>query len=660
MKTSKPTKHFLGELERLGPNGRDVMVLAVEARGFEKLSERQRVLAYYLYRAAIAGNKIAYHQSHRYAHDIKTLMEQVVLHADGLEESLTAAAHDYLKRVWIHHGQYDHYTHTKYVPDDLNPDDLPRAVHHAVSMGANLPTHLDETVDEMLSRLQPHIFDAAFEPIQTNQSEGDDIVATSAVNYWDPDVTGDDLEALDDEFRNRINVRFARSNGGVVPEVYKIGGLFDQELRTVSHFLRLALPYVESQEQGRSLETLLEFYETGDEEVFRRHCVHWLRSDANVDYLNGFIEVYLDPRGIIGQFEANVSFKAGSGLIDKLSDEALYFERRMPWPDEYRRTQINRPVANLVHVLVETGDAGPVSPAAYNLPNYNDIRRDEGSKNVILQNIENTWSRPLLEETVNAFFLPQYRDTVIRLARTLIRPLEVYMHEIIGHGSGQPDPSLTRDPRTLLGRTYSALEECRADLVALYHMPDPKLSELGAYPEEERDVVMETTYVYFLQGWFSRFDRVPGLEVREAHNKGNHAIFSYLVENAGNSLKDFGVEVVEQDGHFYVRVNDWRKVHEGIGELLINIQVIKSQGDRESAEALFDRFGTHLKAEWKEDVVRRKEKLNTPKIKAFVFPHLKPIVSDGEVVDVALCHDEDLTTQQFRFTRLENVTDIED
>jgi dipeptidyl-peptidase-3 len=355
-----------------------------------------------------------------------------------------------------------------------------------------------------------------------------------------------------------------------------------------------------------------------------------------------------------------VSFRADAELIDSLADNAEYFEHRMPWPDKYKREQVIRPVANVVNVLVETGDAGPVSPAAYNLPNYNDIRRDHGSKNVILQNIENTWSEELLRKTVEEFFLPEYRDNVLQYSRTLVRPLEVYMHEIIGHGSGQPDEKLEDDPRSRLGRVYSALEECRADLVALWHIADPKLIELGAFKLSQQRVVVETMYVTFLQGWFSRIDRVPGLEVREAHNKGNHAIFTYLLEGGGSENRDFGVELIEQEGNYFVRVTDLEAVREGVGALLKKIQVIKSTGDREAAGELFDRFGTRLNADWKANVAARKKKLATPKIKAFVFPRLEPVVKNGAVVDVKLHHDEDLTAQQLRFSRLEYSTSIDE
>ena len=645
-------KSFVGEQERIGPDGRHALVIGVEAPGFDDLSAREKKFLYLMSRAAIAGNGIAFQQSHRDADDIVRLLEACFAHADGLIPSIREALHEYLKLVWIHHGQYHHHTHHKFTPSGLTTEMLAVAASNAQSRGARLPLQPNEAVEEMLGRLRPSIFDADFEPVQTNQSSGVDIVATSAVNYYDPGVSKADVDALT-EWRERLNVRFARRDHGVVPEVFKIGGIFGRELETVSHFLSLATPHAENDEQRAAIRSLLEFYRTGDEHHFRDHMIHWLKSDAHVDYLNGFIESYLDPRGVIAQFEANASFQAGGGIIDKIAESAPYFERKMPWPDQYKRTDVSRPVATIVNVVIETGDAGPVSPAAYNLPNYNDIRRDYGSKNVILHNVENTRAEGIETAVVNEFFLPEYRDAVLALSHTLTRPLKVYLHEIIGHGSGRPDPSLgNMDPRSRLGRVYSSLEEARADLVALYHIGDQKLSEIGAYDASMRDLVVETAYVAFLQGWMSRMDRVEGLEVREAHDRGHHLILMWLLRG-GERKRNYGVEVVSVDGDFFVRVTDTDRAHEGIGELLSRLQVIKSTGDADAAHRIFDEFGTHVDPQWNANIAARREKLKLPKLKAFVFPHLTPVMRGNEIVDVRLAYDEDLTAQQLRFRRLE-------
>ncbi len=648
---------MVGELERVGPDGREVLVLGVDAPGFEDLPLDRKLFAYHLYRAAIAGNDILYSQNHRHGLEIKRLLEAVFSRSQDLNGEIKAALHEYLKLVWIHHGNYNHTSHTKFTPPTLTSEGLREAIRSAVSRGARPEVKPGEPIEGTLSRLERTIFDPELEPIQTNQSADADIVASSAVNFWDPGVREKDLEKLPEAWRHRLNVRFARRNGEIVPEVYMIGGLFDGELSTVSHFLRLALPLSEEGHQKRAIEYLLEFYRAGDEEHFRQHSIHWLKSDPVVDYVNGFIEQYLDPRGIIGNFEANVNYQAGEVVARRIAMNAAYFEERMPWPDRFKRPAPDAPVAEIVNVIVETGDSGPISPAAYNLPNYNDIRRDHGSKNVILLNIENTQSRSLLEKTVAEFYLPEYRRDVLEFYIQKARPLQVYMHEIIGHGSGQPDPDLAFDPRTSLGRVYAALEECRADLVALYHMSDAKLVEIGAMTSPEQPAVVRIAYLTQLQGWLMRYHHVVGMEVREAHNKADQLVLMYLVEGGG-ARKDFGVDVVEVDGKIYVRARDPSRIRDGVGELLTKLQVMKSTGDYRSAAALFDRFGTRVNPRWHRNIVERLEALKVPKLKAFVFPRLEPVTDGDRLVDVRIHHDEDLTTQQLRFSRLQYSTSI--
>jgi dipeptidyl-peptidase-3 len=649
---------LVGELERLGPDGRDALVIGVDAPGFEALTAREKRFAYLMYRAAIPGHAIAYQQTHRDADTIVRVLEAAFDRADGLEPELRAALHDYLKQVWVHHGPYNHHSHAKFVPASLSPDMLSKAVRHAAARGAVLPAH-PGGVEGLLASLAPSIFDPDHEPVQTYQSAGGDIIANSAVNYYDRGITRADIEALPEPWQHRINVRFARRDGKVVPEVYRIGGLFSTELETISHFVRLAIPHAENDEQRAALHSLLEFYATGEERHFREHMIHWLKSEARVDYLNGFIESYLDPRGTIAQFEGNASFRAGGGLIEKIAEHAPYFESRMPWPDAYKRREISRPVATIVNVLIETGDAGPVSPAAYNLPNYNDIRNRHGSKNVILHNIENTRAEGLEQMVVNEFYLPEYRDAVLALTHSMIRPLHVYLHEIIGHGSGRPDPSLAADPRASLGRTYSALEEARADLVGLYAIGDPRMVELGAYEASMRRMVMETSYIGYLQSWMSRMDRVEGHEVREAHDRGHHAILMWLVRG-GERGRDYGVEVKRIEGDYFVRIRDVDRAHEGVSDLLARLQVIKSTADVAGAQRIFDEFGTQLDPAWKANISARRERLKLPKLKVFVFPHLTPEIQNGEIVDVTLRCDEDLTAQQLRFRRLEHSRELAD
>ena len=653
-------KKMIGELGRLGNDGRDWLILGVEVEGFENLSLEQKRLAYYLYRAAIAGNDIFYVQNHRYALEIKALLEAIHLHADGLRPEVRDAIHDYLKYVWINHGQYDSIEGTKVVPNALTFAMLTEATQHAQARGADIELSSGEMLREKLARLEPSIFDKDFEPVRTEQGAGKDVIAESAVNFWDADITSQDMESVLTFWNQKLNVRFSKDQEGkVVPQEYRIGALFDRELRTISHFLRKALPLAENERQADGLRALLDYYQPGDEELFREYSVHWLKTESVIDYLNGFVEQYTDPRGIIGAFEANVSFVADSELVGRLADNALYFEERMPWPDEYKRETVTTPVANVVKVLVETGDSGPYSPAAYNLPNYSDIRRDVGSKNTILLNIETAHSEGLRSLTIESFYLPEVQE-VYREYGVKGRAWEVYMHEVIGHGSGKPDASLSEDPRQVIGRAYSALEECRADLVALYHVLDPKLVEIGAFGAgEQRDVAL-AMYQGYLQGQLNAYRRYRDDTIREAHDKGRQLVLMYLIKGGESGDRNYGVDVIQRDGDFFVEIADLDAARTGIADLLRRLQVIKSTGNDEGANALFDRFGTKVNAEWRDNIKARAAKLKIPNAKAFVFPQLVPIAggADGkEITDVRAVYEEDLTAQQLRWSRLAGVTD---
>ena len=643
---------MVSELERLGPEGRDYLILGVDAPGFEVLTLEQKKLAYYLYRAAIAGNDLMYFQNHRYALEIKNMLETIYLHSDGLDEDSKNAIHDYLKYIWINHGQYQHYTHEKFLPNFLTPEILKKAVEQAEKNGAQFSLMEEETLSNKLARLQPDIFDRNIESISVNQQEGVDIIAESAINLYSPDVTEKDLDQLPDFWKNKLNVRFAKIGSKVVPQEYKIGGLYSDYLQTIVSWLEKALPLAENEEQAKGLRALIDYYKTGDEALFREYSILWLKSNTTIDYLNGFIEQYMDPRGVIGQFEANVSYVADSKLIDKLAENALYFEQKMPWPDKYKRSQIDKPVANVVNVIVETGDSGPISPAAYNLPNYADIRRDHGSKNIILLNIESARSEEIDDAMVNEFYLREYHE-LYKKYQPIARRWLVYMHEVIGHGSGQPEPNLKADPRALIGRAYNALEECRADVVALYHIFDDKLVEIGAFTKKEQDDVTLAMFVYYLQDNLYDYRSLESDVVREAHDRGEQLVMSFLLEGGENGDQDYGVEMVEKNGDFYIKVNDVNKARAGIAAILDKLQTLKATGDSEGTAEFFERFGTQVNPEWRENIKKRAEKIAVPNYKAFVFPQLIPIVGEnGELADVKIAFEEDLTAQQLRFSRL--------
>jgi len=644
-------KRMVGELERLGKHGQDFIVLGIDAPGFEELTLSQKRLAYYLYRAAIAGHTLADQQNHRHALEIRALLETIYLNSEGMPPHLKEAVLDYLKYIWINHGPYDHDAHVKTLPNYLTREMLQQAADWAGARGAEFELGPGEALADKLERLGPTIFDPDFEPIMTNQKKGDDIIATSSVNIYDRRLTQKHIDALPAEWHQKPNVRFGFENGQAVPQVYRIGGLYGADLDTITHFLQLASPHAESDEQRRGIQALIDYYQTGDEEKFRQYSIAWLRSNTTIDYLNGFIESYMDPRGVIGQFEGNVSFVSDSTLIGRLAENALYFEKKMPWPDAYKLDKVNKPIANVVHVIVESGDSGPTSPAAYNLPNYNDLRRDYGSKNVILLNIEEARSEKIREAMIDEFYLPEYRD-LVRDFGDRAREWEVYMHEVIGHGSGKPDAALKVDPAVAIGRAYSSLEECRADLVALYHAGDPKLIEIGAFKEEEQGEIVHAMYISYFQGQLNRYRMYEDEYVREAHQRGQQLVLGFLLEGWEHGEYDYGVRIIIKGGNFYVRLADPEKAHRGVGDLLRILQVTKATGDASAATHIFDRFGTRVNPEWRLNIRKRAAKLKIPNKSALVFPRLEAVMDGAEIKDVRLHVDEDLVTQQLRMSRL--------
>jgi dipeptidyl-peptidase III len=657
VETAATEKRMVGELERLGKNQEDFLVLGIDAPGFDKLTKNQKIFAYYLYRAAVAGHLIEDQQNHRNALEIRSLLENIYRHSDGMDSAAKNAVLDYLKYVWINHGPYDHDSHVKTAPNYLTFDMLLQAADYAQAHGAQFELQAGENLADKLERLRPTIFDPKFEPILTNQKKGDDIIATSAVNLYDRGLTQKEIDALPNEWKERLNVRFGLEKGKVIPQVYRIGGLYSKDLETVAYFLRLALPYSESEEQKQGIQSLLDYYASGDEALFKQYSVHWLKSNTVIDYLNGFVETYMDPRGVIGQFEGNVSFVSDSSLVDRLADNALYFEKKMPWPELYKLEKINKPVANVVNVIVETGDSGPISPAAYNLPNYNDLRRDYGSKNIILLNIEEARSQKVRDSMIDEFYLPEYRD-LVRKYFDRSRQWEVYMHEVIGHGSGKPAAALKVDPAVAIGRSYSSLEECRADLVALYQIFDPKLVEIGAFPNEEQNDLARTMYVTYLQGQMTRYRMYEDDFVREAHQRGSQLVLAFLVEGGEKGDRDYGAKVIQKDGDYFVQLNDLEKARQGVSDLLALLQTVKSTGDENAASHLFERFGTHVNPEWRQNIRMRAAKIKIPNKSAFVFPRLEPVMQGNEISDVLLFVDEDLAAQQLRMSGMRFSTQI--
>lgn len=652
-------KGFVGELERLGPDGMSFLVLGLEAPGFEALSREERLFLYYASRAAIAGDDLLYLQNHRHALILKQLMETLFRYRTHLQKETTAAIHDYLRLVWINHGNYDHRSGVKFVPSRLTRDMLRSAMRALEERGEEFDFVPGAGIDEKLAFLDRCLFDGEFEKHLTVTEAGKDTVLESAVNHYDPGITDAMIAALDPALRNALNVRFALRGGKVVPQRWRVGELGSDYLENVAYFLEQALAYAGSTEQRESLAQIVEFYRSGDEEAFRRHCVSWLKTRGRTDYVNGFVEQLKDPRGVIGNYEGMAAFVSDAELVDRLADQAEAFERAMPWPDAYKREQVARPVSNVATLLTGTGDMGPVPWAGYNLPNYDDIRTSVGSKNVVFVNLLASRSEKDFQATLKEFYLPEYQ-ALVRGKVDLVSRWMVYLHEILGHGSGRSDASLKDDPRNIIGQSFSALEEARADLVALYHMGSPQLVEIGVFPADQAQDVLLATYVNYFQGFLALYRRFDGEVIREPHWKGRQLILSWLLSGGEEGGQDFGLVLEQKEGKYFVRVTDAAKVRAGVAHLLERVQRVKSTGDRDGAEKLIERFGARFDPKVRDEILARSKALKLPHQTSFVFPHVVPVRDrKGEVTDARLENDEDLTSQHLRWSRLQQGRELD-
>ena len=614
------------------------------------MKRTQRLYAYYLYRAAIAGNDIYYLQNHRFAREIRDLFEAVYENREGLDPAVVEGVEEYLKLVWANHGNYHHWNHAKFVPAKLTFKQLQQAVKVAKKNGAKFGGKKGENPDAILARLKPFIFDPKVEPLQVNQTGGD-LIKTSASGLYDQGITQKDIEALPVAEQQRLNVRFAlkrdkRGRRVVEAEPFHVGGVYGEQLANVVFWLKKAQSYVDNERvevekdgvkkirfepvavQKKALDDLIAFLNEGDEAKFKDHSIAWLKTKAAVDYLNGFYEVYKDPRSVIGTYQANVSVRdeALTAALDKLSQSAFYFEGKMPWKDEWKRAKVDPPVAAVVNMLVETGDGGPMSAAAYNLPNYADIRKDHGSKNIMILNIEKARSPKIEQQLLESFYLPEDQE-LVKKQGVLARLWLVYLHEVIGHGSGQPDATLTEDPARKIGPSYSALEECRADAIALYQFLDPKLVEIGAVTADEQLNAAKAMFLVVLTAQLRVNGELEGEVVREAHERAGQLILNYLTQPG----KDFGVAVAAKDGKHFIQVTDVKKAQAGTREIVEKLQTLKSTGDGAGAAAFFEQFGTAINKAWQTDVKARLEALAIPKDTAYVFPKLIPVLGESKI-----------------------------
>jgi dipeptidyl-peptidase-3 len=624
----------------------DAAVVQLYADGFESLPLREKTLIWHLYRAALAGRDIFFDQKHRNALEMRDILEAVLTHPQGVDAAALKEIQRYTKLFWINNGPYNNLTARKFVMN-LTPAAFEQAVRVAVKNGAALPPAKGEQDSALLARLAPMFFDPNVDPIVTNKTPppGKDILSGSANNLY-LNVTTKDLDGFEEKYG--LNSRLVNDEGTLVEEVYRIDGRYATEIESITAHLKAAIPFA-TEPMAAALRALIRFYETGEQEDREKYDIAWVQDkDSPVDTINGFIEVYLDPRGIKGSWEGIVFYvnREKTERIRRVANEAQWFENHMPWDPKYRKPDVKGIVANAIDVVFETGDAGPVSAIGINLPNDQAIRESHGSKSVSLSNVIEAADRATPGAMRSEFTWSP--DEAARAAKwgAFVGELHTDLHEVIGHASGRTSPELKVSPQEAIKEHYSALEEGRADLVALYFIDDPKMAELKVIPAASQQEIARTQYEAYARQVLVQLRRVRDRnEIEEDHMRNRQMIVRWLMANTK------AIEERKRDGKTYLVLVDPKAFREGIGRLLTDVQRIKSEGDYAAAKALFEKYGIHFDPKQRDEIVARVDKLNLSSYTGFVMPKLTPVIdAAGTIADVKISYPRDLTAQMLEYS----------
>lgn len=624
----------------------DAAVVQLYAEGFPALPLDQKTLIYHLYEAAVAGRDIYYDQ--RYVHNLvmRDVLEEILTHAGGVDPKTLAEIQRYTKLFWINTGPYNNLTARKFVLK-CTPEAFAAAAQAAASAGAKFPMKPGESLDAMLKRLQPLFFDASVDPIVTNKTPGagKDILAASANNLY-VGVTMKDLAGFTEKYG--LNSRLVKKDGRLVEEVYRVGGKYDREIRAIVGHLEAAVPHA-TEPMARALRALIKWYQTGEDADRAAYDIAWVQDkESPVDTINGFIEVYMDARGVKGAWEALVFFvnREKTEGIRKLAANAQWFEDRMPWDPKYRKPGVTGITANAIEVVVETGESGPITPVGINLPNDQNIREKYGSKSVSLTNVNEAYDKSTVPEFRREFAWSPEEAARAEKWSSLAGELTTDLHEVIGHASGRISEKLKGNPSTLLKEQYSALEEARADLVALYYIPNPKLVELGLMNAQDQADIVRAEYEGYTRNALVQLRRVrEGTQIEEDHMRNRQMVVGWLMANTK------AIETRQRDGKTYYVMVDPKAFEEGVGRLLAEVQRIKAEGDYAAAQKLFETYGVHFDPKLRDEVVKRVERLNMPSYTGFVQPKLEAVKgADGKITDVRISYPLDLTAQMLEYS----------
>ena len=624
----------------------DAAVVQLYADGFAALPLDQKLLIWHLYGAALAGRDIYYDQRYAYNLEMREVLEEILTHPAGIDPATLAEIQRYTKLFWLNTGPHNNLTARKFVLK-CTPGAFAEAAHCAARSGARFPAADGEALDSLLARLEPRFFDPAVDTIVTNKTPGSDRdILTSSANNLYVGVSMKDLENFNEVYP--INSRVVKRDGRIVEEVYRVGGKYDKEIRSIIDHLEAGIPYATAT-MATALRALIRFYTTGDNADRVAYDIAWVQDkESPVDTINGFVEVYMDSRGMKGAWEALVFYvnREKTEGIRRLAAAAQWFEDRMPWAQHYRKQGVRGITANAIDVVVESGDSAPVTPVGINLPNDQEIREKYGSKSVSLINVNEAYDKSTSVEFRREFaWSPEEADRAEKWS-SIASELTTDLHEVIGHGSGKIAAHLNGSPQSFLKEQYSALEESRADLVALYFLPSPKMVELGLLDASNHAEIVLAEYEGYARNALVQLRRIrEGTQIEEDHMRNRQMIVQWLLANSS------AIEVRQRAGKTYYAMVDAQAFQDAVGRLLAEVQRIKAEGDYAAAKALFDTYGVHFDGALRDEVVARVDHLNMPSYTGFVQPRLEPVrAADGTITDVTISYPLDLTTQMLEYS----------
>lgn len=635
----------------------DLEILRYQVPGFDSLSLQKKQLLYHLSEAALMGRDILFDQNCRYNLPIRRTFETIYSEYKGDRNNDNfKKLETYLKRVWFSNGIHHHYAEDKFVPG-FSPEFFAEVVQTIDP--AKLPLREGQNTVQFLSEITPVIFDPSVMGKRTNQSGEDDLILSSANNYYGGGITQKEVEAFYANMKNPkdtmaisygLNSRLVKEpNGKIVEKVWKVGGLYTQAIEKIVNELEKSLPFTENNAQKAVIEKLISYYKSGDLKEFDAYAILWVNdTQSDVDFVNGFTETYGDPLGMKASWEATVNFinAKATERSKTISDNAQWFEDNSPTDSRFKKKEVKGVTAKVITVTMLGGDCYPATPIGINLPNSNWIRHQHGSKSVTIENITEAYDKASAGNGFSEEFA--WSDTERDLMKKygfVVDNLHTDLHECLGHGSGVILPGV--DPDCL--KAYSStLEEARADLFGLYYLGDAKLVELGLVPDAE--AYKAEYYKFMMNGLITQLVRIElGKNVEEAHMRNRQLIARWVYEKG---KAENVIELKQRDGKTFVVINDYAKLHNLFGKLLAEVQRIKSEGDYAAGKKLVEDYAVKIDPKLHAEILERYAKLNLAPYRGFINPIMKQVTnSNGEVTNIVLDYTEDYTTQMQRYSK---------